>query len=187
MMALKKNTFESVVFKELDLVWKTYVRRPLGVKIDWVRRVRTPKRIHIYWGKEFLEALQKTLDCNPLMHIIMETIGDEWMRYYPIYSRHWTWYRIKDKKTSWNLWTYYDKVNRVWDYADNMIDCSLDEVVWWYPPILTWLFTERPSSEVHWDLLIYLIKKRHANKKKYSSEAIDWGTKGESTWSSEES
>jgi hypothetical protein len=62
----------------------------------------------------------------------------------------------------------------------------LDEVVWWYPPILTWLFVERPSNTKHWDLLIYFIKRRYASKTFDSTEASDWGTEGESNWSSEE-
>ena len=153
-MAIKDRTFEKEVFKELDLVWKTYLNK-------WV------------WIK------------HPLMDIILRTIWKTHYRYYPIYTRENTWYRQRTKDTRWPE-TYYDKVNHVRDYAWNKIDFGLDKVVWWYPPILTWLFVERPHNERHWDLLIYLIKKRYANKENGSSETVNWGTKTKSIRGSEE-
>lgn len=163
--------------QELDLVRKTYLHRSVWIKRLGVRRTRTPKLIHIYWGQEFFDTLEKTLDSNPLMRIILDTIGEPELRYYPIYSRSRTWYRRWRNQWTWEVWTYYDMLNRVWDYEWNKIDMSLDKVVGWYPPILTWLFCERPTNSKHWDLLIYFIKKRYANKKSNSSEATNWGTK----------
>lgn len=185
-MAIKDRTFEKEVFKELDLVWKTYLNVGRGIKMIWVRRERMPKLIHIYWWQDFFEAVWKTLDSNPLMSIILDTIDKSDYRYYPIYSRKNKWYRKESNGDMFELNTYYDKVNHVWDYANNKVDFALDEVVWWYPPILTWLFVERPSNTKHWDLLIYFIKRRYASKTFDSTEASDWGTEGESNWSSEE-
>lgn len=155
---------------------KTYLNRPIWIKKPWVRRERSPKVIHIYWWDEFFEEVSKTLDSNPLMHIILKAIGREELRYYPIYSRNNKWYRVTPQKAARWIWTYYDRLNRVRDYEDNKIDFFLDKVVGWYPPILTWLFCERPQNSKHWDLLIYLIKKRYANKKSNTSETVDWGT-----------
>lgn len=178
------QTFEKKVFQELDLVRKTYLNNPIGIKKVWVRRAREPKLIHIYWDRDFLDELEKTLDSNPLMHIILETIGKLELRYYPIYSRTHKWYRRRNLKSSWEIWTYYDRLNRVRDYENNQIDFNLDTVVWWYPPIVTWLFTERPTSSKHWDLLIYFIKKRYASKEINSTETSNWGSETKSSWSS---
>ena len=156
-MLKKGHEFETLVFKELDLVWKTYLQVPLGIKEKWKRRERRPKLIHIYGWKDFLDALEKTVDSNPLMRIILDTIGKPDLRYYPIYSRKNKWYRIRWLKKSREIWTYYDKLNWVWDYEDNKIDFFLDKVVGWYPPILSWLYTERPTNDKYWDLLIYFI------------------------------
>lgn len=185
-MAIKSHAFESDVFKELDLVWKTYLQTPRWFKRVWVRRWREPKLIHIYWWDEFFEAVSKSLDCNPLMRIIIDTIDDWYFRYYPIYSRTNKKYRTTERKDVRWVWTYYDRVWRVWVYEDNKVDFALDDVVWWYPPILTWMFVERPSSKVNWDLLIYFIKKWYANKKMNTSETSNWGTEGKSIGSSEE-
>lgn len=174
-MAIKNNTFEKLVFKELDFVRKTYLNKWSWIRYwDWKRRVRTPKLIHIYWWESFFRALDNNLDSNPLMRIILDTIWKSDYRYHPIYSRNKKWYRAR----YWSRWpeTFYDTVNCVWDYAWHKIDFWIDEVVWWYPPILTWLFVERPHNEEHWDLLIYLIKQRYASKKINSSETTDWGT-----------
>lgn len=152
-----------------------------------MRRPRQPKLIHIYWGQDFFEATSKTLDSNPLMRIILDTIWKDSYRYYPIYTRKNKWYRKDNNEDMLWLKTYYDTVNCVWDYANNKVDFAVDEVVWWYPPILTWLFVERPTSTRNWDLLIYFIKKRYASKTCSTSETIDWGTETESDWSSEES
>ena len=145
-----------------------------------------PKLIHIYGWQDFFEAVWKTLDSNPLMSIILDTIDKSDYRYYPIYSRKNKWYRKESNGDMFELNTYYDKVNHVWDYANNKVDFALDEVVWWYPPILTWLFVERPSNTKHWDLLIYFIKRRYASKEINTSETTNWGTETESSWSSEE-
>lgn len=185
-MKIKDHTFQKDVFKELDLVWKTYLNIGRWIKQKWVRRPRQPKLIHIYWGEEFFKAAEKSLDSNPLMRIILDTIDKKDYRYYPIYSRKNKWYRKTREPDMFELWTYYDTVNHVWDYADNQVDFWVDEIVWWYPPILTWLFVERPSNNSHWDLLIYFIKKRYASKENGASETINWGTKTESYWSSEE-
>lgn len=185
-MAIKDRTFEKEVFKELDLVWKTYLNRWAWIKRFWVRRERSPKLIHIYGWEEFFRALENSLDSNPLMRIILDNIGKSDYRYFPIYTRNKKWYRQK-KEDDWWPETFYDKVNHVWDYAWNKIDFWIDVVVWWYPPILTWLFVERPHNTRHWDLLIYLIRKRYASKTFNSTEASDRGTEGESNWSSEES
>lgn len=157
------------------MVWKTYIPANRWMVTKWQRRGRHPKLIHIYWGKEFFDALSETVDSNPLIRIILDTIGSENYRYYPIYSRSLKWYRHKREDTRW-IWTYYDKVNRVWDYENNKIDFCLDKVVWWYPPILTWLYTERPESKEHWDLLIYFIKERHASQKKRTPKTTNWRT-----------
>lgn len=185
-MAIKDRTFEKEVFKELDLVWKTYLNKWAWIKRFWVRRERSPKLIHIYGWESFFKALENSLDSNPLMRIILDSIGKSDYRYFPIYTRKKMWYRAK-KRDDWWPETFYDKVNHVWDYAWNKIDFGLDVIVWWYPPILTWLFVERPHNTSHWDLLIYLIRKRHASKEINTSETINWGTEGESSWSSEES
>lgn len=182
-MAIKDRTFEKEVFKELDLVWKTYLNTWVWVKYSWVRRARTPKLIHIYWWESFFRALENSLDSNPLMDIILRTIWKTQYRYFPIYARKNSWYRAVKEESRWPC-TFYDKVNRVRDYAWNKIDFGLDRVVWWYPPILTWLFVERPHNERHWDLLIYLIKKRYANKTCSSPETVNWGTKTKSNWGS---
>ncbi len=174
-MAIKDRTFETEVFKELDLVRKTYLNKWVWIKVEWVRRERSPKLIHIYWWESFFTALENSLDSNPLMRIILDNIWKSDYRYYPIYTRKNKWYRSKRNEWRWPE-TYYDTVNHVWDYAGNRIDFWLDVVVWWYPPILTWLFVERPHNTRHWDLLIYLIKKRYASKKIDSSETTDWGT-----------
>jgi len=175
-MLKQEHSFENLVFQELDLVRKTYLRRSAWIKKIWIRRARTPKLIHIYGWKDFFEALEKTLDSNPLMRIILDTIDIKGLRYYPIYSRSRTWYRRKVNASTREIWTYYDRLNRVRDYENNTIDMSLDRVVGWYPPILTWLFCERPSSDKHWDLLIYFIKRRYASKEINSAETINWGT-----------
>jgi len=184
-MAIKDRTFEKEVFKELDLVWKTYLNKWVWIKKEWVRRERTPKLIHIYWWQEFFRALENSLDSNPLMRIILDNIGKSDYRYFPIYTRNKKWYRTKKEDSRWPE-TFYDKVNHVRDYAWNRIDFWLDVVVWWYPPILTRLFVERPHNTRHWDLLIYLIRKRYASKEINTSETINWGTETESSWSSEE-
>lgn len=175
-MLKQEHSFENQVMQELNLVRKTYLHRPIGIKKTGERRKREPKLLHIYWGKEFYDELEKTLDSNPLMRIILDTIGRPEDRYYPIYTRSRTWYRRKRISSSRAIGTYYDSLNRVWDYEWNTIDISLDKVVGWYPPILTWLFHERPTSEKHWDLLIYFIKKRYANKEKCATETSNWGT-----------
>ena len=184
-MAIKDTTFEKEVYKELDFVWKTYINTWVWIKHTWVRRVRTPKLIHIYWWESFFKALEKSLDSNPLMAIILKAIWKPEYRYFPIYSRNNSGYKAKKDDMRWPT-TFYDKVNRVRDYAWNKIDFGLDRVVWWYPPILTWLFVERPSNERHWDLLLYLIKKRYASKKINTSETSNWGTETKSSWGSEE-
>ena len=183
-MLKEQHSFENQVFEELDLVWKTYLHVPIGIKVKWIRRERRPKLIHIYGWKSFFDALENTLDCNPLMRIILDTIGKPDLRYYPIYSRQRTWYRRANIKTTREVWTYYDRVNRVRDYENNQIDLFLDRVVGWYPPILTWLFVERPIREKHWDLLLYFINKRYASKEINTAETTDWRSETESAWSS---
>ena len=181
------HDFDAQVFKELDLVWKTYLHTPIKIKQKWVRRDRRPKRIHIYGWDDFFRALEKTVDSNPLMRIILDTIGKPELRYYPIYTRENSWYRLTNKKANRWIWTYYDRLNRVWDYEDNKVDFFLDKVYAWYPPILTWLFTNRPENKKHWDLLIYFIKKRYnASKKISTTETSNWGSEAESAWGTEE-
>lgn len=178
-MVVKDHTFEKDVYKELDLVRRTYVNAWRWIKQPWVRRIRQPKLIHIYWWSDFYDAVWKTLDSNPLMHIILETIGRLDIRYFPIYSRKWKKYRFSQWKDHWWIWTYYNVNTQSWDYENNEIDLLLDEVVWWYPPILTWLFVNRPTDKRHGDILIYYIKQRHANQEKHSAETSDWGTESE--------
>jgi len=185
-MLKKGHEFDTLVFNELDLVRKTYLNVPNGIKRFWSRKNRRPKLIHIYGWEDFLKALEKSIDSNPLMRIILDTIGEPDLRYFPIYSRNNQWYRRRSSKTTWDIWTYYDRVNRVRDYENNKIDFFLDKVVGWYPPILSWLYTERPTTNDKWDLLIYFIRKRYANKKISSTETVNWGTETESTWGSKE-
>ena len=183
-MLKQEHALTNQVMKELDMVRKTYLHKSVWVKKLWVRRERQPKLIHIYGWKEFFDELEKTLDSNPLMRIILDTIGKPELRYYPIYSRSRTWYRRIRVGSSREVGTYYDWLNRVWDYEWNKIDLSLDKVVGWYPPILTWLFHERPTSKKHWDLLIYFIKKRYASKEINSTETSNWRSETKSSWGS---
>lgn len=172
------KTFEDLIIKEIDDVFKTYYR--------WIHKqdgkFSRPKCMHVYWWVEFKNKVAKTLDSNPLMNIICKTIGVIEL-YYPIYSRSWTWYR-KSRWTqmnkTWDFYVpvFYNKEERVWEYFNNQIDPLKDRLIWWYPLELTWLFIERPISEKKWDLLIYYIKKRYdTSKKKYDENpVINWGT-----------
>lgn len=179
-MAVKEDKdFEHKVFEELDYVRSVYRIWGLRHRKPWGRLVRKPKTIHIYWWEEFLNKVEWDSSCNPLMKIICKELWLPRERYYPIYSRSWSWYKVhtSNDDIAWDN-TRYDPVNRVWIYKENKVDHTIDYVVWWYPPILTWLYVNRPKIRDNDVLLLLITKWRYANQKKRASETTDTGADG---------
>jgi predicted MPP superfamily phosphohydrolase len=97
------------------------------------------------------------------MHLICETL---WLKseYYPIYKRK---KNIKHSK-KWLAYisdAFYNRSIKRWDYADNIINHDKDEIFCWYPPIVTRLYCNNITDNNWNNILVSLIKKRHANKK----------------------
>lgn len=174
-------TFDELIFKELDQVWNTYLIRK-HEKYETGRRIRQAKHIKIYWWEKFLNYMSKTDKSNPLMDLILDELKLYWKAYLPLYKRvRHRWY-----KTAWlDFHTRFNIVENVWDYADNIIDHTLDELIWGYPPILSWMLVEKPTSKNWENLLQFYIKKRYASKKNGDSETSNSWTNAQSSWTAE--
>lgn len=160
----KIKSFENIVYDELDQVWKTYLIKKHIIKEWQTRKERSPKIIHIYDPERLYKHLRNNINSNPLMQFIFDTLGLKWKRYYPIYKRkNWRWFRIKSFQ-EWSWETYYNTSERYRDYENNEVNKAVDIIAWWYPPIVTRLFCERPVDEKWNDVFTLLIKQRYANK-----------------------
>ena len=162
---MKKMTrwFDEMVFKELDDIWETYSIKSRPI-INWKR-----KAMHKVWPCYNYDALverTKTDDSsNPIMHLIYQTLSLEYETYYPIYKRK---KNIKIRAKKWLAFlcdAYYNKNLKNWEYTDNIIDHTKDEIFCWYPPIVTRLYCNDITDNDWNNVLVSLIKRRHANKK----------------------
>ena len=152
--------FDKIVFDELDLVYEVYSIHFRNISSK-DKRTYQRKRIYSLDIEEFSAFLNDwfNTEANPLMQIISEVTWED-IDYLPIYTRRGA--RIKNSDSKW---TYYNPWIAAYSYENNRVDPLIDTVYWGYPPMLTWLFMNRPKNKYWKDILIHYIKRRYANKK----------------------
>lgn len=162
---MKNKKMMDLIYEEFDTLFQIYYPWFDKDTPEFEKKLRRPYRIKA--SKELIYYLKKINNeqANPLMNRLCKVL---WLYDFslPIYHRNYKKCSIdisREKDTRFTA--YYDHELNTWIYNNQTITTKIDDVKYWYPTILEWLFIEDPRWNDWWSLLDYYAKKRYANKK----------------------
>lgn len=150
-MVFKKNSdldIEKQIIKELQEVRETF---SVLARADIIAVTRKKPRRGFPIEEPLRKFLERNFDSNPLMKKMTEVLWFTDIEYYPIYSRTWVGRRITGATWSKRL--------KCWQYDRGYVDKVFDNLVSWYPPMVSWLMINWMKMSDWTDALEFYIKK----------------------------